>query len=65
MLVNVEELLEMQRRRNEINAAPFSEINWMIDGKPIHVTPEQAKEWKFTGLSNTSFIDTGAYLDCE
>lgn len=57
MVVNVEEVVAMQKRRREINSIPLEEIEFFKEGKPCKLPPKEIiKEFKFTGLSNIDFI---------
>ena len=55
--VNVEEVRAMNQRRAEINALEFTDIEWMLDGKPIEIDPSVAEGWDFTGMGNYSFVE--------
>lgn len=56
MKVTIEEILEMQKRRSEINSFDIKDIEWYENGFKIDVPSESLDEWRFTGLSNTDFI---------
>lgn len=56
MKVTIEEILEMQQRRSEINSIDIKDIEWYENGVKIEVHSESLDEWRFTGLSNTDFI---------
>lgn len=62
-IVTVEEVRTLKNRLREINAIPFTEIEWRENGAPIAVLPGVADEFRFTGLSNTDFIDLGIYKE--
>lgn len=59
MKVTIEELWEMQERRNEINSTDIKDIEFYINGVKVDVPLESLEEWRFTGLSNTDFIYFG------
>jgi hypothetical protein len=56
MKINVEEIIEQERRRREINRLELSEIEWFKDGVKLEVDPEDIEEWRFIGLSNVQFV---------
>lgn len=56
MKVTIEEILEMQKRRSEINSFDIKDIEWYENGVKVEVPNEYLDEWRFTGLSNTDFI---------
>jgi len=56
--VSFEEVEAMVRRFDEINSIPFTDIEWTRNGKPLVVTPGEADEWRFIGMSNTTFVET-------
>jgi hypothetical protein len=55
MIVSVEEIEAIHARLDEINAAPFEEITWTKGGVPVVVPDDEVQEWRFIGMSNTSF----------
>ena len=60
--VSLKEVEEMQRRRREINSLPIEQIEWVNDdGSVVEVTPETLEEWRFIGMTNLCFIETGFY----
>lgn len=54
MIVNIEDI-------QRINTVPFDEIEWQYQGKPVTITPAEREAWKFTGLSNVTFIEFGEW----
>lgn len=62
-IVTAEEVRTLKNRLREINGIPFTEIEWRENGAPIAVLPGVADEFKFTGLSNTDFIDLDIYRE--
>jgi hypothetical protein len=61
MKVDINRVLELQRELHEINEVPLDEIEWTLDGKPLAVSARCVAEFRFTGLSNVSFVTTGSY----
>ena len=60
--VSLREVEELQSRRREINSLPIEQIEWLRDdGSVVEVAPETLEEWRFTGLTNLCFIETGFY----
>lgn len=57
MKINIEEILEAQARRGEINSTDIKEIEWYLDGVKLSIPDETLEEWRFTGLSNTDFVN--------
>lgn len=57
MKINIEEILEAQQRRSEINSTDIKEIEWYLDGVRITIPDETLEEWRFMGLSNTDFVN--------
>lgn len=57
MKINIEEILEAQARRGEINSTDIKEIEWYLDGVKLSIPAETLEEWRFTGLSNTDFVN--------
>ena len=55
--INVEEIRAMNQRRADINALEFTDIEWMLDGKPVQIDPSVSEDWDFTGLGNYSFVE--------
>lgn len=62
-IVNAEEVRTLKNRLREINAIPFTEIEWRENGERIDVQPGVADEFRFTGLVNTDFIDLDIYRE--
>lgn len=58
-VVDVNRLRQILDALDHINGLPFDEIEWVEDGSPIAVSPEDVQEWKLTGLSNKDFLATG------
>lgn len=57
MKLNIEDILDAQSTRNKINQMDIKNIEWYLDGKKIFISDETLEEWKFTGLSNTDFVN--------
>lgn len=62
-VVNIEVVKKIIDDLREINKIPFDEIEWHENGKPLDIPKEVLEEWKFTGLSNYSFVDTEFYKE--
>lgn len=57
MKINIEEILDAQSTRNQINRLDIKEIEWYLDGEKLIISDETLEEWRFTGLSNTDFVN--------
>lgn len=62
-IVNAEEVRALKEQLREINNIPLEDIEWHEDGKPLDINPEFIKEWRFIGMNNSDFIDTGFYKE--
>ena len=59
VVVDVEELEKINSRLEEINKVPFQNIRWKRDGKDLVLNHDVVDEWKYIGLSNSSFVSMG------
>jgi len=57
MKLNIEDILDAQSTRNQINLLDIKDIEWYLDGEKITISDETLEEWRFTGLSNTDFVN--------
>ena len=57
MKINIEDILAAQTIRNQINKVDIKDIEWYLDGEKISIPDETLEEWRFTGLSNTDFVN--------
>lgn len=57
MRVHIEKVLDLKRQLKEINSAHIKEIIWLKNGSKIEFLESDLEEFRFTGLSNTDFID--------
>jgi hypothetical protein len=55
MKVELEELEKVLEYISQINKTPLEQIVWMKNNEIVRPTPEQLKQWKFTGLNNRDF----------
>ncbi len=55
IVIQIEEIMEMQKRRKEINSIPFENIIFTKNNIPIEISESKKKKWKFSGLNNTDF----------
>lgn len=65
MQVDINEILEMYRRRREINAVDLRDIQWMNGDKPVEIPADIIEHWRFIGMTNCCFIETGYYKNGE
>jgi len=60
--ISILEVLGMEARRKQINSIPLEEIEWIgTDGKPFKPAKGVVDEWRFCGMTNIAFIETGFY----
>lgn len=67
MKLEVEKVLDLLRQIREINNYPLDEIEWIYNDEAVKVDKKEIEDWKFTGLSNVSFIEiilTGELEKC-
>ena len=57
MKLNIEDILDAQSTRNQINRLDIKNIEWYLNGEKITISDETLEEWRFTGLSNTDFVN--------
>lgn len=57
MKINIEEVLDAQSTRDQINRLDIKDIEWYLDGEKVIIADETLEEWRFTGLSNTDFVN--------
>lgn len=57
MQVHIEKVLDLKRQLREINSVPIKEIIWLKNGSRIEYLQDDLEEFRFTGLSNTDFVD--------
>ena len=56
MLVDIDFVLMIKKRLNEINAQSLESIKWVKDGKNVCFTKEQIEHWNFTGMNNVDIL---------
>ena len=61
MRVNIEEVIQLSKKRCKINGYQFDKIEWYIGGKKLDIPQDLLEDWEFTGLNNIDFISTGYY----
>lgn len=57
MQVHIEKVLDLKRQLREINSTDLRDITWLKDGKKIECLQEAVEDFRFTGLSNTDFVE--------
>lgn len=57
--IDINELIQVETKRNGINAIPLNDIQWMNGDVELIVNPETLDEWKFIDLSNIDFVTMG------
>jgi len=63
MRVDIERITYLQDELRKINEVPLKDIEFYKDNEKLIISGELIDVYKFIGLSNTSFITTGYYLD--
>lgn len=63
MKIRISEILFLKEMIRNINSHELNEIEFLDDdGNAIPINERIREEFRFTGLSNVDFIDTGFYL---
>lgn len=57
MNIKIEEILELKQKLREFNSLDLRDIEWTHYGKEISVSQRKLDDWRFTGLSNSDFIE--------
>lgn len=57
MNVSVEYIEEILNYISHVNHFPFHAIHWIKDGVELKISDKTREEFKFTGLSNCSFVE--------
>jgi len=60
-VIAIEDVQELQRKLAKINKLDFQDIEWTSNGVPLVITDEDKEDWRFTGLSNTCFVESNEY----
>lgn len=61
--VSIEEIIEIDTRRRQINSYPLDKIIFTKEGKVVNIPEELINDWDFTGLNNIGFITSGKYIE--
>ena len=56
MRVDVEDIVKIYKKLEEINNLSFKDIEFFKNGKKLIFTKEEIEQWCFLGLSNVDFI---------
>ena len=56
MRIDIEEVIQLQLRRNELNAVDIKYVEFYKDSKKLEIDPALIEDWHFVGLSNTDFV---------
>lgn len=54
--IDIEEVIAIQKRLDEINKLPLESIDFYRDDELIVVPEETLETWKFVGLNNKDFV---------
>lgn len=63
MKVDIETILELQEKLNEINSVPLDNIEFFENGELIEIDKDKIERWEYVGLNNTAFITMGFYRE--
>lgn len=63
MNVDVNYVRWLRAEMKKINDVPISDIKWIEDGVELNIDTKVIKRWRFVGLTNCLFIETGAYKE--
>lgn len=63
MRVDFEHVMLAQAVLEQVNRQPFEDIEWYQNGKPVKVLPKVADDWRFVGMSNSSFVEIAKVED--
>jgi hypothetical protein len=63
--IDVNEVLALRKRMDEINSIELKDIIWMDGEKEISIPPERIERWRFVGLNNTCFVEMGLHDNGE
>jgi len=55
--IDFEEMRAMQKRKSKINKLEFEDIEWYENGVKVELPEALTENWRFCGLSNTSFVE--------
>lgn len=55
--VDVEEVMALKEQLSKINQLEFKNIEWFKDGVACNFDQDVLDDWRFIGLSNSSFIE--------
>lgn len=55
--VDIDDILNMKAKMRYINTKALDQIIWTRNGSAVEVSSTDVEEWRFTGLSNTDFVE--------
>jgi hypothetical protein len=60
--IRISEIIELTNREREINRPDLKDIDFIDDsGKIVNIDEKIVEDFRFCGLSNVDFINTGFY----
>jgi predicted ATP-grasp superfamily ATP-dependent carboligase len=59
--IAIEEIREMQKRRNEINKLDLCDIIWTENNEEVKIDSKVIEDFELTGLNNIDFITSNYY----
>lgn len=57
MYVDVDHVMHLISELRKINKLPLEEIRWVKGEEEIFIPKSEIEEFRFTGLSNTNFVE--------
>lgn len=61
MRIDVEKIIALKDELRAMNRIPLDQWELYENGERVEVAKEVIEEWKFMGLNNTDFVDSGFY----
>ena len=61
MIVDIDHLKQLKEQLNKINRHSFKDIIWVENGKELSFDEKLLDDWKYVGLNNCDFIQSGYY----
>jgi hypothetical protein len=61
MRVDINHVKHLLNEIDKINELPFDQIEWCEGEREVYIPQVIKEQWKFVGMTNCSFVDTGFY----
>lgn len=62
MRVDTEQIEAALRVLDDFNRLDLKEVEFFTNGVKINIDPHAVEQFRFTGLSNKTFVEAGLYL---